>query len=173
MKAVGARLLGFVLDDQLDLGQVLGALDGALDDAVPGGQIVGLERIVVAILAEPQVHDLAVHLLGPLHRLFDLVDGVAADLGVVGRERAPAPLARGPDVGRDAGHLQAGVLDLAVDLVDVVVVDVPEADHLDAREPLDLRGGLDQLLAGQPLAIARKDVAVGAGVEGIDVRRKA
>ena len=65
-EAVRARLLGLVLDHEVDLGQVLGALDRAFDDAIPGAEIVGLEGIVVAVLAEPKIDHLAVQLPAPI-----------------------------------------------------------------------------------------------------------
>ncbi len=171
-EAVGAWLLGLVLDHQLDLGHVLGALDGALDDPVPGSQVVGLEGIIVAILAEPQVHHVAVHLAGPLHRLFHLMDRLTPDIGIVGREGPPAPFPGGPDIRRDASDFQTSIPDLAMDLRNVVVVDVPQAHHLDPCQSFDAGGGLNELLAREALAIARKDISVGTSVESVDVCRE-
>ena len=152
-EAVCTGLFGLVLDNQLDVGHVLRAFDGAVDNPVPRSQIVGLEGIIVAILPEPQIHYLAVQLPGPLHGFLDLVDGLAPDLGIVGREGAPSPLARSPNIGCDAGHFQTGVSDLTIDLFNVVIVHMPQTYDLNPGQPFHTGGSLNKLFACQALAI--------------------
>ncbi len=60
-----------------------------------------------------------------------------------------------------------------VEVVGLWHVNDDNIDHLDAGQAGDARRRLDQLIAGQALAIAGQDIAVGAGIEGVDVGRKA
>jgi hypothetical protein len=59
-----------------------------------------------------------------------------------------------------------------MNLVKVIVVDVPQPDDFDAGEPGDARRRLDQLFAAQTFAIAGQDVTVGTGIKRVDIGRK-
>ncbi len=171
-EAVRARFFGFVFQHQLDLGHVFRTCDRALDDPIPRGLVVGLEWIVVAILSEPKIHYLAVELPGPFHRFLDFVDRLLPNPWIVGCKRAPAPFRRGPNVRGDARHREPGIGHLPADPGDIVVVDVPHPNQLHAREAGHLRRGRNELVGGEPFAVARKDVTVGARIEGVDIGRE-
>jgi hypothetical protein len=55
----------------------------------------------------------------------------------------------------------------------IVVVNMPEPNHLDPSQTLNLSGSSNKRFAGHPLTVSGQYVPVGTRVEGIDVSRKA
>ena len=98
---VGARLLRLVLDGHADAGIHVGDRADAVELEPPQLSIVGLERVVEAVLARPQLHGRSAKLPRRVDALLAELQRTAPHGGVRVGERAARELAR-VDVGRDA-----------------------------------------------------------------------
>jgi hypothetical protein len=114
---VGARLLELVLDRHTHTGVHFGDAAHAVELESPELGVVGLEGVVEAVLARPQLHGRGAELLGDVDALLADPEGAAAHRGIGVGERAAGELAH-VDVRRDAPGLEARGVERLLDLVD-------------------------------------------------------
>ena len=165
-EGMGARLLGLVLQGEPDVRVGLGCPRDRLHHPAPLAAIVGLERIVVSVLARPEVDERAAQLARHLGGGHGLVERLRADAGVLGGERAPPPALLGEVVGDDRSAGQPILGELAPDLLHVFTRDVPGADQLHPLHPRDLRRLLDHPLLGRLVLVAAGEEPI-AGVSQV------
>ena len=155
--AAVARLLGLVLQRQAHVAPVLRALAQAVHQPVALLDVIGLEGIVVAVLAVPHIDQVAAELRGDVHHLLGVGDRARPHRRILRRERAPAVDLRCEMIGDDRHQLEIVGVQLAFHLGDVARGDVPRAHDLHAAQIGHPCRGVAQLRKGAILAVAREE----------------
>ena len=136
---------------------MLGALPDPCHEPVAFLEVVGLERIVVPVLAVPDVDQWTTELGGDIHHGLRVGDGLRPDVRILRRERAGPVDLRGKMVGDDRDEVEVVILELRLTSLDVLRRDVPRADDLDAAQTGHADSRIAQLLERAVLAITGKE----------------
>src|ERR1039458_8183997 len=103
---MGARLLGLVLNRHPNVATMLAAFLDALGEPSTLLKVVGLETVVIAVLARPNVDQIAAHLGRHVDDRLSMGDGGLADARILRREGALSPFCFAEDIGADRSDLE-------------------------------------------------------------------
>ena len=156
---VAARFLELVLDGEHLVRGARHDLTDAVELVVPDLHVVDLERVVVAVLAGPELHVVRAELTGHVDGLLAEADGGGTNHRVRVGEAALAEGA-GVDVGRDGDGAQTVVVQHSLHIGDRDTVAGEREVDIEAGEAAHSGGDGDRLQRAHRVAVAIAGVTI-------------